>query len=120
MNIISNKLLYFHQHNGMSGANSLISLTRLLEADSTDFVALERTQRQVYIEVEGGAPGDPLTGFTQDYREQQTALNSTVPQVRGKGSGRKIQTQLEVCIGVSSWKRCSTGAANWIDKEDGD
>lgn len=59
----------------MGGANSLISLTSLLEAESTDFVALERIQQQVYIEVEGGAPGDPLTGFTRHDREQQTALN---------------------------------------------
>lgn len=76
----------------MGGANSLISLTSLLEAESADFVALERIQQQVYIEVEGGAPGDPLTGFTQDDREQQTALNSNVPQVGRQGIGRNPNT----------------------------
>lgn len=73
---------------GMGGAKSLISLTSLLEAESTDFVASEKIQQQLYIEVEGIAPGDSLTGFTQDDGAQQTALNciSNVPQV-----GRKRQ-----------------------------
>lgn len=64
---------------------------KLFRAESTDFVTLERIQQQVYIEVEGSAPGDQLTSFTQDDRAQQTGLNSNsnVPQVGRKGSGRK-------------------------------
>ncbi|KAG8005705.1 hypothetical protein GBF38_001663 [Nibea albiflora] len=52
-------------------------------AEPTDFAALEKIQQQLYIEVEGVAPGDSLTGFTQDDGAQQTALNgiSNVPQL---------------------------------------
>lgn len=64
MNIISNKLLDFRkqQQGGWCKQFHFPSLTSLLEAESTDFVALERIQQQVYIEVEGVAPGYSLTG----------------------------------------------------------
>lgn len=73
-------------------------------------------QQQVYLEVEGGAPGDSLTGFMQDDRAQQTALNSNVP--RGGTKAIEILTQLDVCISGRHWRWSSTGAANWIDKDD--
>lgn len=88
-----------------------------------DFAALERIRRRSYVEVEGCRPRRVAKpALRKNVRAQQTALNGNTAareEQEAKGGAAGIQMELDGCISIGSWKACSTGAANWIDEEDG-
>lgn len=121
MFIISVEQECFHHRRCMGGskANFLNKSPR----GGIDFAALERIRRRAYVEVEGWCPRRVAKpALHKNDRAQQTALNGNTAAWVGqeaKGGAAGIEIELDSCISIGSWKACSTGAANWIDEEDG-